>query len=224
MAAREATDRVLYLFAGARTDIERTPAAANCKSLRDWVLQDPMETFHEEWYLRYIHGYRAVAIALLEVMPVETARAVMKVASYGVFVIAILMNLYFLGKNGPAGLRPHIQQPGGLRDRLCKPHLLLRPPLFRPVHLACAGDPHPRRLHHRLVVARRPRATERAVGRPARHPVRTVHRLFRVPDGIHPGRRLRDRRTRARSAGRVPMPTASGPSSGFSSWSRRPSP
>jgi hypothetical protein len=113
MAARDTTDRVLYLFAGARTSIKRTPPAGNCELLRDWLMQDPLETFTEEWYLRYLHGYRAVAIALLEVMPVVAARTVMKIASYGVFVVCIFMNLVFLWRTGRRDARLALRRQAG---------------------------------------------------------------------------------------------------------------
>jgi hypothetical protein len=113
MAARDTTDPVLYLFAGARTKAVRTPGAANCESLRDWLLQDPIVTFEEEWYLRYIHGYRVVAVALLEAMPVQVARAVMKAASYGVFILAIGLNLYFLFRSRRSDPRLALENQAG---------------------------------------------------------------------------------------------------------------
>lgn len=95
MAARDYTGDPLYLLAGGRTGAERSDKPGNCTLLRDWLNQREGDHYWQVWYLRYVHGYRAVAIGLLSVMSVEDARSAMKTASYAAFAAAVLLNLGF---------------------------------------------------------------------------------------------------------------------------------
>lgn len=100
MAARDSTGDLLYLFAGARTGAARETTPGNCELLRDWLNQDPTQRFWEVWYLRYIHGYRAVAIPLLESLSVAETRSVLKTASYAAIGLSLAASLVFAGIRG----------------------------------------------------------------------------------------------------------------------------
>ena len=190
MAAREATDRVLYLFAGARTDIERTPAPRTANSLRDWVLQDPTETLpRSNGTSATSTATAAVAIALLEVMPVVEARAR---DEGGV--------LWRLRDRASSSISISCGRRGGRT-----PDLPERPVGYAIVSgslVAFFGLPYfGQSISHApaivtlgafiiaWIVSRLPRQAERAVRGIPRDTLRAVHRLFRVPDRIHSGRR-----------------------------------
>lgn len=100
MAAREADGNLLYLFAGARTLTAAEKRPGNCELLRDWLNQDPTRHLWQVWYLRYIHGYRAVAVALLDNLTVVETRAALKAASYASIGLSLLASLAFAGIRG----------------------------------------------------------------------------------------------------------------------------
>jgi hypothetical protein len=100
MAARDANGEPLYLFAGARTMAAAEKRPGNCELLRDWLNEDTSRHMWSVWYLRYIHGYRAVAIPLLESFSVVETRAVLKAASYAAILISIVTSLVFAGLRG----------------------------------------------------------------------------------------------------------------------------
>ena len=92
MAAREATELPLYLFAASATSQFEANGAERCEQLRNWALEDPTTPSKEGIYYRYIHGYRIVAVALLSVFSVVDARLVMKLCSYSIFIALCLIN------------------------------------------------------------------------------------------------------------------------------------
>lgn len=92
MAARDAGSAIpLYLFAAQATAELSPEPPGRCELLRNWVLNDPVALSTESWYMRYLHGYRAVAIGLLSVLGVADSRALLKFASYGVFTALCLV-------------------------------------------------------------------------------------------------------------------------------------
>ncbi|WP_439816420.1 hypothetical protein [Zavarzinia sp. CC-PAN008] len=111
MAARVPDDPILFAFTGQRTGEVGRRGLGNCEMLRDWVTQDPMLQFTENNYLRYVHGYRAVAIGLLSLLPVAEARAVLKAVSHGGFVLVVaICAMLLLRRAGPlpAVARPQV--------------------------------------------------------------------------------------------------------------------
>ena len=94
MASRDASDRLMYTFAAPLSSVR--PTSGRCESLRSSLFAEPMVSIREGWYLRYLHGYRPVAIGLLRFFEVHTARQIMKVSSYGIFVLLCAINLGLL--------------------------------------------------------------------------------------------------------------------------------
>ncbi|MGH6926081.1 MAG: hypothetical protein ACRED5_20335 [Propylenella sp.] len=92
MASQETIDPALYLLAGARTEGASGYFGSNCAALRDRLIGDTVVR-GSNWYLRYLHGDRAVAILLLKFLSVRELRVTLKASCYGIFGLGIVMNL-----------------------------------------------------------------------------------------------------------------------------------
>ncbi len=89
-----------YLAAG-QFYWDETQRSGFCQTLRDRLYGDPTTDYRKGTYLRYLHGYRAVTVFLLDRFDIPGMRFYFKLLCYGLLAIVALAALRRFAAPGP---------------------------------------------------------------------------------------------------------------------------